>query len=171
VLGCFHVLSCVALIGVVMSILNENELNDAIVSTLMKSAYGGNVSHQVDLAYRYLTGYGFDQSIMDGYAWAYVATQKGSDEGEELMELIWLHFTSDLKQRNAILAAKSLYAEVEIKNHLIHCAAFKGCVIDCSFQTVDQLVFLFFTPQRVQALVFFLPITSKHCRSQTILKL
>ena len=56
----------------VMSILNENELNDAIVSTLMKSAYGGNVSHQVDLAYRYLTGYGFDQSIMDGYAAHYL---------------------------------------------------------------------------------------------------
>ena len=91
---------------------------------------------------------------MDGYAWAYVATQKGSEEGEELMELIWLHFTSDLKQRNAILAAKSLYAEVERKNHLIHCATCLGCVIDCSFQTVDQLVFLFFTPQRVQALVF-----------------
>ena len=81
----------------------------------MTSAYRGNISHQVDLAYRYLTGYGFDQSIMDGYAWAYVATQNGSEEGEELMELIWLHFTSDLKQRNAILAAKSLHTEVERK--------------------------------------------------------
>ena len=126
----------------------KNELNDAIVSTLMKSAYGSNVSHQVDLAYRDLTGYGFEQSIMDGYALAYVATQKGSEEGEKLMELIWLHFTSDLKQRNAILAAKSVYAEVERKNHLIHCETFSGCVIDCSFQAVDQLVFLFFTPHR-----------------------
>jgi hypothetical protein len=90
-----------------MSIVNENELTDAIESTLMKSAYGGNVSHQVDLAYRYLTGCGVEQSIMDGYAWVYVATQKGSEEGEELMELIWFYFTSDLKQRNAILQPKA----------------------------------------------------------------
>ena len=57
---------------------NENELNGAITSALIKSACSGNASHQVDLAYRYLTGYGFEQSITDGYAWAYVATQKGS---------------------------------------------------------------------------------------------
>jgi len=97
----------------VVNSLNESELNGAITKALIKSAYSGNVFHQVDLAYRYLTGYGFEQSITDGYAWAYAATQKGSEEGEELMELIWLHFTTDLKQRNAILAAKSLYAEVE----------------------------------------------------------
>lgn len=95
-----------------MCSLNENELSGAITNALIKSAYSGNASHQVDLAYRYLTGYGFEQSTTDGYAWAYVATQKGSEEGEELMELIWLHFTTDLKQRNAILAAKSLFAEV-----------------------------------------------------------
>jgi len=37
---------------------------------------------------------------------------KGSEEGEKLMELIRLHFTTDLKLRNAILTAKSLYAEI-----------------------------------------------------------
>jgi hypothetical protein len=113
--GVLSVLSCVALIGVVMSIVSGNEFLENMRSSMMKSAYGGDVSNQVELANLYFTGDLFDQSIMDGYAWAYVATQKGSEEGEELMELIWLHFTSDLKQRNAILAAKSLYAEVERK--------------------------------------------------------
>ncbi len=91
----------------------EDQLEKTVIDALIKSAYRGDTRHQVDLAYRYLTGYDVDQSMENGYAWAYVSFELGSsEEGKGLMDLVWFSFITDLKRRNALIKAKDLCVEV-----------------------------------------------------------
>lgn len=92
--------------------MRKQQYNQDTIDSLVENALSGGIHSQSTLAEYYAAGYQVRKCVVTAYAWAFVASNNGSEIGALWKTRLWKEFKTESERRNALVKANDLWIKI-----------------------------------------------------------